>query len=261
MSHQQQHIRVASTRSVTAIAGETLDDRTLLRHALLPRLDDAASAALREVASNCLSRILAHDLVSDGAYNQIFRLLANEDPRIRAPVISELRNHIQVSDEAARKRIVEADILPAVLQGVAHGKGDLILLAADCVLPILGPSFSQNDGGASILPLLSHKEPRVRAAAVTALRSGIDSRHGNVKNMAMTGVILKLHSAMNEDDAIRDLWCHLVPKLAPFLTVRAEIDSLFDSLGYVVSFKCIINKIKFLAATIAMLSDNLQQKQ
>lgn len=213
--------------------GGTPDDRKSLRHALLPRLN-GASAVLREVASNCLSRALAHDLVSDGDYIQLFRLFGNEDSRIRAPVIAELRAFIQASDETARRHIVDADILPAILQADTHGKDDLTLFTADCVLPVLGPSFSQNDGGSSVLPLLDHKEPRIRAAAATALRSGIDSRHGNVKNMAKTGIIKKLYSTMDEDDAVRDLWCHLLPKAAPFLSGRAEIDILFDSLEYVI---------------------------
>lgn len=187
---------------------------------------------LRDVASNCLSRAIAHDLVVEGDYVQLFCLLDNDDPRIRAPIVTELQKHIQASDEVVRRRIVDADILPATLAAV-NGRDDLILFTADCVLQILGPSFSHNDGGASLLPLLNHNEPRIRTAAAIALRSGIDSRHGNVKNMAQTGMVLTLYSMMNDNDAIRDLWCHLLPKAAPFLSVRAEIDILFENLGYV----------------------------
>lgn len=184
----------------------------------------------------CLSRVLARDLVLDGDYTQLFHLFGNEDLLIRAPIIAELRTFIQGSDETVRKHIVEADILPAILHAESHDKDDLILFTAECVLPVLGPSFSQNDGGSSIIPLLNHKEPRIRTAAATALKNGVDSRHGNVENMARAGIILKLYPAMNEDDAIRDLWCHLLPKAAPFLSVRAEIDVLFESLGYVILF-------------------------
>ena len=231
-SHPQQHIRVAATRSVTTMVGGTPEDRAKLRHALLPRLS-GASAALREVAANSLSRTLARDIVKDGDLLQLFRLFENGDPRIRAPVIAELRSFIQASDETVRRRIVDAGILPAILHADLRGKDDLIAFTAGCVLPILGPSFSQNDGGTSIVPLLDHNEPRIRAAAAMALRGGVDSRYGNVENMVKTGIISKLHSTMDGDDNIRDLWCHLLPKAAPFLSVRAEIDILFTSLGYV----------------------------
>jgi len=232
VDHHQQHIRVAANRSVAAIVGGAPEDRAKLRHALLPRLNGASSsAALRDVAANSLSRMLARDIIKDGDYVQLFRLFENGDPRIRAPVIAELRSFIQASDETARRRIVDADILPAILHADIHGKDDLIAFTADCVLPILGPSFSQNDGGTSIVPLLDHNEPRIRAAAAMALRGGVDSRYGNVENMVKTGIISKLYSAMDGDDSVRDLWCHLLPKAAPFLSVRAEIDILFVSLG------------------------------
>lgn len=221
---------MATNKSVATIVGGTVDDRTILRHALLPRLD-GGSAALREIASTCLSRALARDMILDWDCIQLFRLFGNEDPRIRAPIIAELRTFIQTSDEAARRRMVDADILPAILQADTNGKEDLILFTADCVLPVLGPSFSQNDGGSSVLPLIQHKEPRIRAAAATAIRSGVDSRHGNVENVAKTGIILKLHSMMDDNDVVRELWCHLLPKAAPFLSVRAEIDIIFESLG------------------------------
>ena len=214
-----------------AIVGGVVEDRTRLRHALLPRLNDA-SAAFCEVAANSLSRSLARDIREDGDFFQLFRLFGNGDARIRAPVIAELRSFIQTSDETARRRIVDAGILPGILDADLHGKTDLISFTADSVLPILGPSFSQTDGGIAIIPLLAHNEPRIRLAAAMALRSGVDSRYGNVENMVRTGIILKLHSTMDGDDIVRDLWCHLLPKAAPFLSVRAEIDILFASLGY-----------------------------
>ena len=234
-SHTQQRIRVAATKSVAAIVGGAREDRAKLRHALLPRLNvlSAPSAALREVAASSLSRMLARDMVKDGDLLQLFRLFENGDPRIRAPVIAELRSFVQASDETARRRIVDAHILPAILHAGFHGKDDLVAFTTECVLPILGPSFSQNDGGSSIIPLLDHNDPRIRAAAAVALRGVVDSRYGNVENMVKTGMISKLHSAMDGDDNVRDLWCHLLPRAAPFLSVRAEIDILFTSLGYV----------------------------
>jgi len=224
---------VAASKSITAIVGGTLDDRTRLRHALLLRLNDA-SAALREVAANSLSRALARDMVSDGDYIQLFRLFENEDLRIRQPVVTELRTFIQTADEAARRRIVDADILSAILHADTHDKDDVVLFTATCVLPVLGPSLRQSDVGSCVIPLLNHKEPRLRAAAATALRSVVDSRHGNAKNLAQTGIISKLYSAMNESEVVRDLWCHLLPRVAPFLSVRVEVDVLFESLAYVI---------------------------
>ena len=220
---------MAANRSVAAIVGGAPEDRTRLRHALLLRLN-GASAALREVAANSLSLSLAHDIIKDGDFLQLFRLFENGEPRIRAPAITELRSFIQTSDETARRRIVDADILHAILQADFCGKTDLISFTADCVLPILGPSFSQNDGGISIVPLLDHNEPRIRVAAAMALRSGVDSRYGNVENMVRTGIISKLYSAMDGVDIVRDLWCRLISKAAPFMSVRAEIDLLFVSL-------------------------------
>ena len=180
--------------------------------------------------------MLARDMVKDGDLLQLFRLFENGDPRIRAPVIAELRSLIQAPDETARRRIVDAGILPAILQAGLRGKDDLIAFTADCVLPTLGPSFSQHDGGTSIVSLLDHNEPQIRAAAAVGLRAVVDSRYGNVENMVKSGMISKLYSAMGGDDNIQDLWCHLLPKAAPFLSVRAEVDILFTSLGYV--FKC-----------------------
>jgi hypothetical protein len=221
---------VAANQSVATIVGGTANDRTILRHALLPRLD-GGSVALYEITSTCLSRALACDMILDWDFIQLFRLFRNKDPCIRAPIVAELRTFIQTSDETARRRIVDADILPAILQADMNGKEDLILFTADCVLPDLGPSFSQNDGGSSVLPLIQHKEPRIRAAAATALRSGVDSQHGSVENVAKTGIIFKLHSLM-DDDIGRKLWCYLLPKIAPFLSVRTEIDIIFESLGW-----------------------------
>ena len=226
---------MAATRSVTAMIGGAPADRSTLRHALLLRLHgpSAPSAALREVAANGLSRMLARDMVKDGDLSQLFRLFENGDPRIRASVIAELQSFIEASDETARRRIVDAGILPAILQVGLRGKDDLIAFTADCVLPTLGPSFSQHDGGTSIVSLLDHHEPRIRAAAVMGLRTVVESRHGNVENMVKNGMISKLHSAIDGDDNVRDLWCRLLPKAAPFLSVRAEIDILLTSLGYV----------------------------
>jgi hypothetical protein len=231
-SHPQQQIRVVANRSVAAMVGGTREDRTRLRQTLLLRLN-GASSALREATANCLSRVLARDLVKDEDYLHLFPLFENGDPCIRAPVITELRSFILASDETVRMRIVDADILPAILHADLHGKDDLILFTVECVLPVLGPSFSRKDGGVSIISLLEHDERRICAAAVTALRSGIDSRYGNVENMVKAEIILKLHSMMDGDNTVKDLWCHLLPKAAPFLTVRAEIDILFESLGYV----------------------------
>ena len=233
--HTQQRLRAAATRAVTTMVGGAREDRAKLRHALLPRLNGPStpSAALREVAASSLSRMLARDMVKDGDLLQLFRLFENGDPRIRAPVIAELRTLIQASDETARRRIVDANILPAILHAGFHGKDDLIAFTTECVLPILGPSFSQNDGGKSIVRLLDHNEPRIRTAATVALRGVVDSSYGNVENMVKTGMFSKLHSAMDGDDGVRDLWCHFLSKAAPFLSVRAEIDILFTSLGYV----------------------------
>ncbi|KAF8337678.1 armadillo-type protein [Amanita rubescens] len=204
LSHPQQHLRVAATRSVTTMVGGAPADRARLRHALLLRLHgpSAPSGALR------LSRMLARDMVKDGDLLQLFRLFENGDPRIRAPAITELWSFIQASDETARRRIVDAEVLPAILHAGLRGKDDLIAFTADCVLPILGPSFSQHDGGTSIVPLLDHNEPRIRTAAAMALRGVVDSRYGNIENMVKTEMISKLHAS-----------------------VRAEIDSLFPNIA------------------------------
>ena len=202
-----------------------------MRHALLPLLG-GASAALRDVASRCLKQALARDLVSDADYKQIFDLLDNEDPKIRAPVVSGLQHHIETSAATVQKTLVDAGILNAILQASIDGRDDLVSFTADCMLPVLGPFFTHNDGGAAIIPFLKHEDPRLRAAAVIAIRGGVESRHGNLQHMADARIISLLHSAM-EDDNIRDLWCYILPKTAAFLSNRREIDTLFDSLRWV----------------------------
>lgn len=204
-----------------------------MRCALLPLLN-GATPLLREVASDCLSRALAHDLILDGDYAQLFRLLEDEDIRIRAPAISELSHHIQASEEAIRGRIVDGNILSVILHAATSDKDDLISFATNCVLPILGPSFSRNSGAKSLFPLLRHEEPRIRTAAVAAFRSAVDSRHGSVQNIANSGIVSALHALIDGDEKLRDLWCYVTPKAAPFLSVRAEIDILFGGLMYAI---------------------------
>ena len=103
-----------------------------------------------------------------------------------------------------------------------------------CVLPILGPSFTQNNGGSTLFPLLTSEDSRIRAGAIQALKNAMDSRHGNVENMAKVGIVETLYPMMATDDAIRDLWCRILPKVALFLTSRTEVDILFENLKYVV---------------------------
>ena len=236
LSHQQQQIRVAATTSMTNIASGTPEQKACLRDALLPLLDQA-SPTLCEVAASCFSRSLAYDLVVDGDYNRLFRIFQNEDARVREPIIVELRDHIQGSDETARRSLVDAGILPAIL--LAHtrsnqNKDDLLSFLTTCVLPILGPSFSQNNGGSTLFPLLTYEDSRIRTAAIQSLKNAVDSRYGNVGNMAKVGIVEILHPLTSTDDAIRDLWCRILPRVAPFLTNRAEIDILFENLKYVV---------------------------
>ena len=235
-SHQQQQIRVAATNSMSIIAGGTPEQKAGLRDALLPRLDQA-SPLLCEVAASCFSRSLANDLVVDGDYTRLFRIFQNEDARVREPIIVELRDHIQGSDETARRSLVDAGILPAIL--LAHtrsnqSKDDLVFFMTTCVLPILGPSFTQNNGGSTLFPLLTNEDSRIRTAAIQALKNAVDSRHGNVENMAKAGIVETLHPLTATDDAIRDLWCRILPNVAPSLTNRTEIDILFEDLKYVV---------------------------
>jgi hypothetical protein len=146
-------------------------------------------------------------------------------------LITELGRHIHTSDEAARRILVDAGILHALLHASTNTNttDDLLLFMVHCVLPELGPSFTQSDGGASILPLLRHEESRIRASAATAIRNAAESRHGSLQNLAKSRVISILHSTL-EDDNIRDLWCYVVPKVAPFLSDRDEIEILFHCL-------------------------------
>ena len=186
---------------------------------------------LREVAATCLSRGLAHDLVVDDDFTQLFRIFQIDDVRVREPIITELRAHIQGSDEAARRRLVDAGILSAILQAYDASKdANLLSFVSTCVLPMLGPSFTQINGGSTLFPLLTHGDPRIRNAAIQALRNAIDSRHGNIENMAKHCVVEILHPLTVTDDAVRDLWCRILPITAPFLANRAEIDILFVSL-------------------------------
>jgi hypothetical protein len=231
LSHQQQQIRIAATKAVIVVVSGELEERTRLREVLLPRLSNS-SDVLREVAASCFSRSLARDLVMQAEFSQIFRLFDNEDPRIRAPLITELQKYIQISDEAARRRLVDADILSALLQACASSRDDIIVFAVDCVLPILGPAISQINGGASVFPLLTHEEPRLRTAAAMSLRNGIDSRHGDVEKMTRAGVISDLYSLLGADNVVRDLWCYILPKAAPYLSTRDEVDILFEGLRY-----------------------------
>lgn len=211
------------------IAGGAPEQKACLRDVLLPRLDNA-SPLLREVAASCLSRTLAHDLVVAGDFTRLFRILQSEDVRIREPIIKGLQGHIQGSEEATRRRLVDAGILPATLQAYTSTKDDILNFISACVLPILGPSFTQNDGGLTLFPLLMHGEPRIRAATIQAFKNAMDSRHGNMENMAKACVIGTLHPLTKTDDAVRDLWCRILPKTVAFLENRVEIDILFGSL-------------------------------
>ena len=235
-SHQQQQIRVAATSSMDIIADGTPEQKAGLRDALLPLLDQA-SPLLCEVAASCFSRSLANDLVVDGDFDRLFRIFQNEDARVREPIIVELRDYIQGSDETARRSLVDAGILPELL--LAHTrsnqiKDDLLSFMTTCVLPILGPSFTQNNGGSTLFPLLTNEDSRIRTAAIQALKNAVDSRHGSVENMAKAGIVETLHPLTATDDAIRDLWCRTLPKVAPLLTKRTEVDILFENLKYVV---------------------------
>lgn len=129
VDHQQHQIRIAATKSVAIIAGGTLEQKTCLRDALLPRLGQA-SPLLLEVAATCFSRALAHDLVVDGDFIRLFHIFQIEDVRVRESVITELRSYIQGSDEAARRRLVDAGILPARFQAYTPTKDDLVIQLA-----------------------------------------------------------------------------------------------------------------------------------
>ena len=180
---------------------------------------------------------MANDLVVDGDFSQLFRIFQNEDARVREPIIVELRDHIQGSDETDRRSLVDAGILPAILLAYTRSnqtKDDLLSFLTTCVLPTLGPSFTQNNGGSTLFPLLTNEDSRIRTAATQALKNAVDSRHGSVENMAKAGIVETLHPLTAADEAIRDLWCRLLPKVAPLLTNRTEVDILFENLKYVV---------------------------
>ena len=51
-----------------------------------------------------------------------------------------------------------------------------------------------------------------------------------MEKMAKASIVLTLHPLTASNDIIRDLWCRILPKAAPYLENRAEIDVLFDSL-------------------------------
>ena len=215
------------------IAGGTSEQKAGLRDALLSRLD-RASPLLCEVAASCFSQSLAHDLVVDSDFIRLFRILKNEDARVREPIIAELGDYIQESDETARRSLVDAGILPAILPAHSNqAKDDLLSFMITC-LPILGPSFAQSNGGSTLFPLLTNSDPRIRTAATQALKNAVDSCYGNVENMAIAGIVKTLHSLAGTDEAIRDLWCRILPKVAPLLTNRTDVDILFENLKYVV---------------------------
>ena len=199
-----------------------------MRKALLPKLEQ--SPLLREVAAHCLSHSLADDLVADGDFTQIFKIFHSEDGRLRKPIIVKLRTHIQTSDEMSRGRLVHAKVLPGTLRAYTPAKDDLLEFLSNCLLPLLGPSFTQDDGGATLFPLLEHAEPRLRLSAIQALKNAMDSRYGNMENMAKASIVRILYPLTSANDDIRDLWCRVLPKAAPYLRNRVEIDILFDSL-------------------------------
>jgi hypothetical protein len=164
---------------------------------------------------------------------RLFRILKNEDARLREPIIVELRDHILGSDETARRSLVDAGILSVILSANSNQvKDDLLSFLTTC-LPILGPSFTQSNGGSTLFPLLASRDSRIRTAATRALRNAVDSRHGNIENMAKAGIVETLHLLTATSEAIRDLWCRILPKVAPLLTNRTEVDILFENLKYV----------------------------
>jgi hypothetical protein len=228
-SHRQEAISSAASAAVIAIAGGAEHERRALREVLLPLLG-GASSALCGLTAKCLERALARDLMSDGDYKQAFNLLQHQDPRIGEPVISVLRHYIPTSTAIVRTKLVDAGLLDAILQASVNGTRDsLISFTADCVLPVLGPFFTQNDGGGSITPLLKHGDPRIRASAATAIKNGVNSRHGSLENIANAQIISLLRSSM-EDDNVRDLLCYVLPKISPFLTNAREISYVFEDL-------------------------------
>ena len=211
------------------LASGPIEQRSSLRKALLPKIEQSPPL-LREVAADCLSHSLADDLVADGDFTQIFKILHSEDVRVRKPIIVQLRTHIQTSDETARGRLVHAKVLTATLRAYTPAKDDLLEFLSNCLLPLLGPSFTQDDGGATLFPLLEHSEPRLRISAIQALKNAIDSRSGNMENMAKASVVRILHPLTAANDDIRELWCRILLKTAPYLKDRVEIDILFESL-------------------------------
>ena len=88
------------------IAGGNLEQRACLRDTIFPRLDQA-SPLLCQVAAYSFSQGLAHDLVVDGDFIRLFSVFRSKDVHVRQSVIKELQNHIQWSDEAAHRQIVD----------------------------------------------------------------------------------------------------------------------------------------------------------
>ena len=164
------------------ITGGTSGQKAALREALLSH----PSPSLGEN----VVRSLAHDLVVDGDFIRLFSKLKNEDARVRKPIIAELCDYIQESDETARRSLVDAGILSAILPAHSSNqtKDDLLSFMTTC-LPILGPSFTQSNGGSTLFPLLTNQDSRIRIAATQALKNAVNSRHGNVENMAKAGIV------------------------------------------------------------------------
>ena len=81
-----------------------------------------------------------------------------------------------------------------------------------------------------MFPLLTNEDYRIRSAAIQALKNAVDSRHGNVENMAKAEIVETLYPLTATDEAIRDLWCHILSTVASFLTNRTEVDILFEEL-------------------------------
>ena len=108
-----------------------------MRDALLPHQTSPLLAA------SCLSRSFSHGLVVDSDFIRLFRILKNEDAHVREPIIVELRNHIQRSDETVRRSLVDAGILRVILP--AHKNqidDDLVSFMTTC-LPILAVLHSK----------------------------------------------------------------------------------------------------------------------
>ena len=47
-----------------------------------------------------------------------------------------------------------------------------------------------------------------------------------MENMAKAEIVETLYPLTATDEAIRDLWCHILSTVAPFLTNRTEVDIL-----------------------------------